>query len=152
MAIVIKSKKVTLPIENEQGEKLGEVVFNPDSAETYKALTEIAELVYKISDKRDSMGELKTIPTGEVESVEKEKAYRDEFMKINEFTTYMTETIDKIAEAIDSAFGKGTSELILQGGYDIEGLIAFVEGISPYFEGARAKRIDKYVNDDDGVM
>ena len=152
MAIVIKSsKKVTIPVENENGEKLGEIVFNPESAGTYKALTEITEAIYKISDKYDSIGELKEIPRGEL-TPEKEKQARDDFERISKFTGYMTEQIDEIAKAIDSAFGKGTSALILQGGYDIEGLVAFIDGVAPYFKNMREKQVGKYLKDADDVM
>ncbi len=149
MAIKIKSKKVSVDVENEKGEVIGKITFNPEDIGTYNALMEIGDEIYKIDDKYKGVGELKGIPEGELTEKKDFDEVRTTLNKVIDFTSYTVERVEKIAEKIDKVFGEGTSQLILQGGHDIEGLEAFLKGITPYFKDAHDKRVNKYVEDKD---
>lgn len=148
MAIKLKSKNVSVDVENENGEVIGKVTFNPEDIGTYNALMEIGDEIYKIDDKYKGVGELKDIPEGNLTEKKDFDEVRTTLNKVIEFTSYTVERVEAIAKKIDKAFGEGTSQLILQGGHDIEGLQAFLEGITPYFKNAHDKRVNKYLKDD----
>lgn len=148
MAIKLKSKNVSVDVEDEKGEVIGKVTFNPDDIGTYNAIMAIGDEIYKIDDKYKGVGEIKDIPTGELTEPKDFDEVRTTLNKVIDFTSYTVEHVDKIAKEIDKVFGEGTSELIMQGGHDIENLQAFLEGITPYFKDAHDKRINKYVEDE----
>lgn len=148
MAIKLKSKNVSVDVENENGEVIGKISFNPDDVGTYNAVMAIGAEVGKIDDKYKGVGDIADIPEEKLSEVKDFEAVRSTINRVLDFTSYTVERVDEIAKQIDSAFGKGTSELILQGGHDIEALQAFLEGITPYFREVHDKRVGKYLKDD----
>ena len=149
MAIKLKSKKVSVDVENEKGEVIGKIAFNPEDIGTYNALMKIGEMVYKIDDKYKEVKDIEDIPEEELKEVKDFEKVRGTVERVLSFAEFTVKRIDEIAEEIDKVFGKGTSELILQGGHDIEALEAFLEGITPYFKDAHDGRINKYLDDKD---
>lgn len=147
MAIKLKSKSVSVDVENEKGEVIGKVSFNPEDLGTYNAVMAIGAEIGKIDDKYKDVSDITDIPEEELSNIKDFKDVRNTINTVIDFTSFLVERVDAIAQQIDSAFGAGTSSLILQGGHDIEALQAFLEGITPYFKSAREKRVGKYLKD-----
>lgn len=148
MAIKLKSKNVSVNVENENGEVIGKISFNPDDIGTYNAVMAIGSEIGKIDDKYKGVGDIADIPQEKLTEIKDFDEVRGTINRVLDFTSYTVERIDEIAKQIDKAFGEGTSKLILQGSHDVEALQAFLEGITPYFKSAHNKRVNKYLKDD----
>ena len=148
MAIKLKSKNVSVDVENENGEVIGKISFNPEDVGTYNAVMAIGAEIGKIDDKYKGVGDIADIPEEKLTEAKDFNEVRGTINRVLDFTSFMVERVDEIAKQIDGAFGEGTSKLILQGGHDLEALRAFLEGITPYFKGAHEKRVNKYLKDD----
>lgn len=147
-AITIAPKnQITLDIVNEKGEKRGEIKFNPRDIRVYNAFMTMSKHIYNVSDKYDSVKDIAEIPEGKLDSVDEYKKVRDTFDKVADFTECAVKQIDEISKELDDVFGKGTSELILQGSYDFELLSEFIQGVAPYFKAAKKERLNKYLDD-----
>ena len=85
-----------------------------------------------------------------MESLEKYKDAQNNFDQIGKFTSFVVEQVDKISEKINRIFGNGTSELIFQGGHDLELLSNFIEAVIPYFKSAKKERVNKYLDKTEG--
>lgn len=149
-AIKIASKnKITLDVEDENGKVRGQISFDPKDLKAYNAFTEIGAAVTKIYDDYQSAKSDIDISEGKLESLDEYKSTRDKINRLNKFTNSIVEQVGKIAGQIDSVFGNGTSELVLQGSYDVELLAEFIQVVMPYFEKAKEKRLEKYIDDAD---
>lgn len=54
------------------------------------------------------------------------------------------ETFNKIAKEIDEVFGEGTINKITEGEKDLDMLVQFFEGLTPYFQEYNAQKSSKY--------
>lgn len=149
-AIKLKSKVKTIDLENDSGEIIGKISFNPEDIGAYNELLAIGEIITKISEKYDSTKVQNDIPEGKFESVEQYKVAQNTFSQIGEFTNFVVKQVDLISEKLDKIFGKNTSELIFQGGHDLEQLSDFIEAVIPYFKNAKNKRVNKYLDRTEG--
>ena len=147
-AITIAPKnQITLDIVNEKGEKRGEIKFNPRDIRVYNAFMAMSKHIYSIADKYGSVKDVAEIPEGKLGSIDEYKKACDALGKVADFTDCAVKQIDEIAKELDVVFGKGTSELILQGSYDFELLSEFIQGVAPFFKEAKSERVNKYLDD-----
>lgn len=145
-AIKIKSKNKTLDLENDNGDIIGKITFNPEDIGAYNELLAIGDIIAKISNKYDSIEEIQDIPQGKLDSAEQYKDTQNTFSLIGNFTDYVVKQIDIISDKLNKIFGKDTSELIFQGSHDLELLSDFIEAVIPYFKSAKKERTDKYLD------
>lgn len=54
------------------------------------------------------------------------------------------ETFDRIAKEIDNVFGEGTIQKVTEGEKDLDMLVQFFEGLTPYFQKYNEEKIKKY--------
>jgi len=149
-AIKLKSKVKTIDLTNENDENIGKITFNPEDIGAYNELLSIGDIITKISENYDSVKEISNIPEGKLESLEKYKDAQNNFDQIGKFTSFVVEQVEKISEKINRIFGNGTSELIFQGGHDLELLSNFIEAVIPYFKSAKKERVNKYLDKTEG--
>lgn len=60
------------------------------------------------------------------------------------------ETFDRIAKEIDNVFGKGTIQKVTEGEKDLDMLVQFFEGLTPYFQKYNEEKIKKYSKNSKG--
>lgn len=146
---IASKKKITLDIVDENNKTRGQVSFDPSDIKVYNAFAEIATAVMKIDDEYAKTRKSLDIPEGKLGSVDEYKQTRDKLVQLNKFTNQTVEQVQNIAKQLDDVFGPGSSDLILQGSYDVELIAEFIQGVMPYFEDAKRGRIEKYINSED---
>lgn len=68
----------------------------------------------------------------------------DETKDFDKIVEIEEQTFDSIAKEIDNTFGKGTIEKITEGEKDLEMLVQFFEGLTPYFQNYNKEKMSKY--------
>lgn len=70
-----------------------------------------------------------------------------------EETRELKRLTDFVAERVDRVFGKGTSKIIMNGGYYLSELVRFICEMAQYFKAASNELIKEYtMPDESGVM
>ncbi|MCI8575774.1 MAG: hypothetical protein HFI09_04820 [Bacilli bacterium] len=146
MAIVVKSKKIKEEIVDETGKVLGYISYNPEDTSTYTKLTNILDNLVQISDEMKSLKTIKKIPEDELIDIEDFEKYREDFNRMSISLNKCEEKIGKVKENIDLIFGKGTSEIIMEGSNDVDMLVPLIEEVLPKFKSARESKVNKYLS------
>lgn len=151
MSLIIKSKFVKEEILDENGNKIGELKFNPNDSRIMKKMSILVKefsTAIKEINKLDKIKkpelELKTL-----EDFENASEYFDAFDKA---TDLEIEVVDKLINELSEIFGKETIDLFTQGTKDAETLLPVLSFIEPYVKENRQSKIEKYLDNKDDVM
>ena len=68
----------------------------------------------------------------------------DDVKDVDKIIVLEEQTFDSIAKEIDAVFGKGTIQKITEGEKDLEMLVQFFEGLTPYFQNYNKEKFSKY--------
>ena len=153
MAIKIENKFVVEDIENENGEKIGEIRFNPNDS---KIISKLSKIVNDLEESIKEMSQIGTIPeTSEIklESIEDFEKVSKDFEKIHKAISIEDEAIGNAINDLSEVFGKETVELFTGGTYDVIALMPLIDFVTPHIRNARQQKVDKYTNKaNNGVM
>lgn len=152
MSLIIKNKLVKEDIIDENGNKLGEIKFNPDDSSIMKTLTEILENLNKSIKKID---EYKNIDIKKLEKSSSLKDFEeasDTIEKLRELFNIEYQTVENAISGLEKVFGKDTIDCFTGGTKDIETLVPLIEFITPYIEKNRKKKVEKYIKNNQDVM
>ena len=142
-------KNVREDVLDEQGNKIGEICFNPEDVGVYDAFLNILNKINDSQKKIENIGEIKDITSEEIERMKDAKDLEnleDTFSKMKNISQVTVELVDEITKDINSIFGDGVSELFLQGSKDLELLMPLLDGVMPFFQKARENKTNKYIN------
>ena len=107
------------------GEKVGTVTINPtdilEAKKFYESVSLIPEYLAEFAEAAKNLGAMETA---------------DKY----------AEVIEKIGNAIDATYGKGTYRIICGESSSIEAIQMFFEGVSEYYAEESKKRKSKYIN------
>lgn len=151
MAIKIKQKIVVEDIVDEEGNKLGEIRFNPNDSKITAKMVEIFEELDGAMQKIKEL-EIKKIDKEKLSSYEDFENVREEFNKVCEGYKLEDEVSSKIIAELSEIFGKETINIFTGGANDAEAILPLIEAIEPYIKEARTKEVSKYMPKDDNVM
>ncbi len=146
MAIIVKNKNIKETIEDENGNVLGEIQYNPEDTTTYSKLCNILDDILKINSKLKEVSGIKNF-SEKLNSIDEFEQHSEDFNKIKEAFNFYDEQVDKIIKEIDNIFGKGTCEIMMANSKDIDLLTPLIEGVLPKFKEQRTKKAQKYLND-----
>ena len=149
MAIVIKSKKITEDIVDENGNVMGKISYNPEDTTIYTKLTDIMKDLIEISNEMKMLQEKEQIPNEKITNIEEIDKYKEYFEKMNLSLHKCDEKIENIKIAIDSIFGKGTCDVVMDGSNDIDMLSVLIENVIPNFKKAREGKVNKYLSNEE---
>lgn len=152
MSLIIKNKLVKEDIIDENGNKLGEIKFNPDDSSIMKTLTEILENLNKSIKKID---EYKNIDIKKLEKSSSLKDFEeasDTIEKLRKLFNIEYQTVENAISGLEKVFGKDTIDCFTGGTKDIETLVPLIEFITPYIEKNRKKKVEKYIKNNQDVM
>lgn len=78
--------------------------------------------------------------------IDADDAVDDEGLPLNaqERLAFQREVIEYMHGAIDQLFGAGTSETVFGGTLNIDAVLQFLDGITPFVQRARAEKVEKY--------
>lgn len=89
---------------------------------------------YELFTKLEKLGKELSVKSKELEKTE----------NIDKTINLEEETFDKIAKEIDNVFGEGTIQKVTEGEKDLDMLVQFFEGLTPYFQKYNKEKIEKY--------
>lgn len=123
-SLQVRTGQVSLRILDDAGEERGIFRFNPEDVESAKRVLELQD---------------------ELERKNNEFAERNkQCTNADERIALLSETVNYFREIIDNCFGAGTSDLVFGNAHTLSMFSDFIEGITPYYTEASAKRTAKY--------
>lgn len=86
--------------------------------------------------------------------LEQETAIDENGLPINaaERLKFVKEVCEYLRSKIDQLFGSGTSQTVFGDGMSIQAIEGFFEGVMPYVEKARNKKLAKHINKNSSVL
>lgn len=151
MALTIKNKLVKEDILDENGNKLGELKFNPNDSRIMKIMSSIIQDCKKAIKKINEYEKIKK-PKDNLETLEDFEQASEYFEAYDKATDIEMDIVDKMINDLSEIFGKDTVELFTQGTKDAESLLPIIEFIEPYVKVARQSKVKKYMDNKSDVM
>lgn len=152
MSLIVKQNLIIEEIIDENGNKLGEIKFNPDDARIMSRLTKIVNDLTDTIKKIKEIGDISNLNDKKLETIEDFEKESDSFKKIYEAFNLQEEANTKAIEDLEEIFGKDTIELFTNGTKDVLTLLPLLEFITPYIKDSSKKRIEKYTKASTDVM
>lgn len=156
MALTIKQNIVKEDLIDDNGNKLGELKFNPNDTRIMQKLTKI------VNDLTDKMKNLKKMDIPSVESVKENKLEKiddfeklgEDFSKLNDAFDLEEQAVDNVIKELSEIFGEDTINIFTGGTKDIESLNPLLDFVMPYVKKAREGKVKKYTikKENDDVM
>lgn len=134
-------------ILDENDNKIGEAIFDPTDIFTYNKFFNLVDSLCDIEKLKKRSSKIKNIPSNELKSFEDFEKVKDIFNDLRNVTEEYIVRVDKLSEDINSIFGDGVSELLLNGGKNIENLIPLIDWATPYFKKVKSQKQSKYLED-----
>lgn len=151
MALKIKNKFVREDILDEEGNKIGEIKFNPNDSTIMKSLANILEDLSSSIKKIDKYGDVKIPVLNKMSSLEDFERASSSMEKLSEMFNIEYEVIDNSIKPLEKIFGEETINCFTGGTKDIEALLPLIEFVTPYVQKNRSKKVEQYIekqNDD----
>lgn len=146
MALTARQNFIIEDIEDENGNKLGEIKFNPNDSRIMSKLTKIVnDLSYNLG-KLKGMGEIPKIPKDKLETLEDFEEVSDIFKTISTGFKIEEEAVDSVLTDLSEIFGKEAIELFTGGTKDVMLVMPLIEYILPYVKEARKTKMNKYLS------
>lgn len=145
MAIQIKNSFITEDVVDENGNKIGEIRFNPSDSRIMSKLTKIVNDLNESLTKLKDLGDMPKIPKENLETIEDFEKVSGIFQTINKGFSIEESAIDGVIEDLTEVFGKETVELFTGGSKDVLSIMPLIEYVMPYVKKARETKINKYI-------
>ena len=152
MKIVVKNKLIKEDIFDEDGNKIGELVFNPNDNRIMNKLYKIvqdAQLSLKKLDKLGKMPDVEKLKNTTLTSIEDFEKVSDDIDLLCKGGQIETDTIEGIFQDLYEIFGKDTINAVTQGTQDLEMIEPIMEFVKPYIEQSRKEKTQKYLKKSD---
>lgn len=146
MILQVKQKFVTEDIIDENGNKLGEIKFNPNDARIMGKLSKIINYLSDNLRELKKLGDMPTISQEKLTTLEDFEQVEDDINKLCKGIDIETNSIDNVFKDLSEVFGKETIDIFTGGTMDIDALMPLIEYVMPYVKEARTKKVNKYLN------
>ncbi len=150
MALTVKTNFVKEDIIDENGNKLGEIIFNPKDSRIMSKLSIILKEITEAANKVNNI-KIDDIPEGKIENIEDFTKFSEICNKWLEATNIENEIIEKVINELTEIFGEKVINCFTQGTNDLESLMPLIEFILPYIKVYKSERVNSYIpskNDD----
>lgn len=153
MSLKINSTKITENIENEKGEIIGKVSFDPNDIGIYKKFLKLIDSIEEKQKFDEKIKELEDIPNFKLNSTEEFEKYRGVFEKLDKKLDNYLEMIAEIKEMSNEVFGN-VSEAFEKvcSENSIEPYIELINWATPYFHKGRKEKLNDYLEDSEEVL
>lgn len=145
MSLIVKNRFIKEDIIDEQGNKIGELKFNPNDSRIMNKLVKIMNDAIIATDKLKKIGELPNLENKKLETIEDFELAQSDIKKMCEGFSIENDLIDGIFNNLYEIFGKETIDIFTCGTQDIELVMPILEFVMPYVKQARQKNVDKYI-------
>lgn len=146
MALKIKSNLIKEDIVDENGNKLGELKFNPNDSRIMKNLSTVVNEFNNAIKELNKLGNIDKLSLDKLNTIEDFEKASDTFEKIDKSYDIEVKAVDELINRLSEIFGKETIELFTNGTKDAECLLPIIEFIEPYVKKAREGKVNKYLN------
>ena len=145
MALIVKQNIIKEDLLDENGNKLGELKFNPNDARIMSKLTKIVNELGDILTKIKSMDKIQPIQKN-IESIEDYEEISETFKFISNGFTLEEDAVDSVLNNLSEVFGKETIDIFTGGTKDVLSVMPLIDFILPYVKKARESKINKYIS------
>ena len=152
MSLTIKNKLIREDILDEQGNKIGELKFNPNDSRIMKKMSELVKNFSEKIRELNRLDKIEEIKDTDLKTIEDFEKVSKSFEIIDKALDLEVEAVDMMISELSEIFGKDTIELFTQGTKDAECLLPILDFIEPYVKQNRQNKVDKYLNDKKDVM
>ena len=146
MALTIKNSFIKEDILDENGNKLGEIKFNPNDSRIMSKLTKIVNELGDSLDKLKSMGEIPKISNEDLQTIEDFEKVSETFKLMEQGFDIEEKAVDSVLDNLSEVFGKETINIFTGGTKDVLSVMPLIEYILPYVKDARKNKINKYID------
>lgn len=146
MALIVKNNFIKEDIKDENGNKLGEIKFNPNDSRIMSKLTKIVNELGNSLDKLKSMGNMPKIPNEDLNTLEDFEKVSDSFKLIEQGFDIEEKAVDCVLDNLSEVFGEETINIFTGGTKDVLSVMPLIEYILPFVKEARQNKINKYIN------
>ena len=145
MALIVKQNIIKEDLLDENGNKLGELKFNPNDARIMSKLTKIVNELGDILTKIKSMDKIQPIQKN-IENIEDYEEISETFKLISNGFTLEEDAVDSVLNNLSEVFGKETIDIFTYGTKDVLSVMPLIDFILPYVKKARESKINKYIS------
>lgn len=146
MTLKIKSNLIKENIVDENGNKLGELKFNPNDSRIMKNLSTVVNEFNNAIKELNKLGNIDKLSLENLNTLEDFEKASDTFQKIDKGYDIEIKAVDELIDKLSEIFGKETIEIFTNGTKDAECLLPIIEFIEPYIKNAREGKVNKYLN------
>jgi len=144
MSLVIKQNFVTEDLLDENGNKIGELKFNPNDSRIMGKLSKIVKDADAAMKKLKSMGDMPKL-NKRLETLEDFDDAQADIEKVCNAFSLESELVDSVFKDLYEVFGKDTIDIFTSGTKDVQALQPLLDYIMPYISEARSKKVSKYI-------
>lgn len=147
MKIIVDNKFIKEDILDENGNKLGELKFNPSDNRIMIKLSNIFRDCTEALKKLEGKGEIPNLENTKLDTYEDFEKAKEDIEKVCDIINIESEAISSAFKNLYDVFGKDTIDIFTGGTEDVELLTPLLDFIAPYVKSARMKKVDKYIKD-----
>lgn len=153
MAITIKNKIIKEDLLDENGNKLGELTFNPNDTRIVNKMSKIIDELGDALTNLKKLGEFPEIPETAIENIEDFEKISNDLKKINTGINVEMDVVSKVINDLIEVFGEKTVSIFTGGAMDLMSILPLVEFVAPHVRKARNEKVDAYLSKkNNGVM
>lgn len=145
MALQVKTSFIKEDIVDIEGNKLGEIKFNPKDSRIMKKLAiilkELGDAINKLNDM-----DIKDVPEGKIEDLEDFENFSKLCNSYVEASDIENNVIEKSIKELSEIFGEDTLNCFTQGTNDIEALMPLLDFVLPYVKDYKNGKVNSYIN------
>ena len=153
MALKINNNIVRENIEDQNGNIVGTIQFDPNDETIMKSMSDIIKNLTDKIQKQKEIGEINIDKLNNIlETQEDFENSIEDLAKINQSIDLEYEAVKETIDSFAKIFGKETMDVITGGFVSLNNLKPLIEFISPYIKESRKAQTDKYLSNNSNVL
>ena len=149
MNIIVNKKFIKEDILDENGNKLGEIKFNPSDNRIMTKITNIFNTCTNALKRLENKGKIPDLQNTKLETMEDFENAKADIQKVCDVIEIESDTISNVFKNLYEVFGKDTIDIFTGGTEDIDLLIPLLEFIAPHVRDARNQKVNHYIQNED---
>lgn len=153
MALKINNNIVREKIEDQNGNVIGEIQFDPNDETIMKSMSDIIKNLTDKIQKQKEIGKINVDKLNNIlETQEDFESSFEDLAKINQSIDLEYAAVKETIDSFTKIFGKETMDVITGGVVSLNNLKPLIEFISPYIKESRKTQTDKYLSNNSNVL
>lgn len=153
MALKINNNIVRENIEDQNGNVIGKIQFDPNDETIMKSMSDIIKNLTDKIQKQKEIGEINVDKLNNIlETQEDFEGSFEDLAKINQSIDLEYAAVKETIDSFTNIFGKETMDVITGGVVSLNNLKPLIEFITPYIKESRKTQTDKYLSNNSNVL